>query len=695
MNEFDDIDKLAEQHRILREQMPHAWNPFFAAFPSLRPIQLAAMQPILSGANALVTAPTAGGKTEAVLAPLCERLSRFRWSGLSVLVVTPTRALVNDLYFRLLGPLSRMGISVGRKTSDHGLGDVITTQVLITTPESTDSLLMLRREELNSINAVVLDEIHLLDGSPRGDQLRGILSRLRAYRHSVGSPGRGGFQRIAMSATISNPRRLADCYLGEGAEIVSAAGQRELEAKIILAPGKEDFSAEMVIASADSFPDVHKILVFVNSRKHVDLGPASFKTGRFSKVPVYGHHGSLSKASREEAEERFKSDAQAICVATMTLEVGIDIGDIDLVICIDPPYSLSSFLQRIGRGCRRLNGRTRVLCVARDKASQLIFEALVKQAELGMPAGPTPPFRRSVLLQQVLAYLNQVQKHRRTLDQFIQIFTSPIEPAIEPALIEEIIQDMVQSGLLDKDQNVYQPASDGWNFIQSNRVFTNIQPNPLEVALVDVETGKQIASVAGVSGSSAGVRIAGRSYDLLPGGSNTKHRVRAGGQHEESPMYHAVKLPYAFDIGASLAARFEIAADTLAVIRTDDHYVVFTWLGRLLNAVLAHSLQRRGYRGKGDSFHLLLKVATDENLLDLLHKSVEDAIAINPLTNLPVDQLTSLGPHFKNLSSTMQRGACEDWLDHNYLRRWVSTIQKVVVVASNSELGQDLLTLTE
>src|SRR5690606_8761602 len=137
----------------------------------------------------------------------------------------------------------------------------------------------------------------------------------------------------------------------------------------------------------------------------VDTGAGHFRVGRFANCPVYGHHGSLAKAQREATEERFKSDREAICVATMTLEVGIDIGDIDLVICMDPPFSLSSFLQRIGRGCRRLNGRSRVLGVARDRAGEITFKAMIRQATLVMPTGPVAPFRRSVLFQQILAYL--------------------------------------------------------------------------------------------------------------------------------------------------------------------------------------------------------------------------------------------------------------------------------------------------
>ncbi len=150
---------------------------------------------------------------------------------------------------------------------------------------------------------------------------------------------------------------------------------------------------------------------------------------------------------------------RAICVATMTLEIGIDIGDVDLVICMDPPFSLSSFLQRIGRGCRRRQGQTRVVCLARDHASELIFESFIFQAKLGIPDGPVAPLRRSVLVQQTLAYLRQVNTYRRTAAQFRRVFACLTSPPVTNAVIEELLNDMVASNLLIQRNGVYEPAS--------------------------------------------------------------------------------------------------------------------------------------------------------------------------------------------------------------------------------------------
>lgn len=687
-----DLDRLLEQHRSLRQAMPISWNAFFASFGSLRPVQLQAMPVIVNGGNVLVMAPTAGGKTEAVFAPVCERLIGNQWPGLSVLVVTPTRALVNDLHARLSRPLNQLRIKLGRKTADHSFAEGNNDQVLITTPESVESLLSFRRETLEKLQVLVLDEIHLLDGSPRGDQLRSLLRRLTVFRHHVGGEHFGGLQSVAMSATVSDPRRLAEVYLGTNAQIVRVAGQRDLEAHVLLAPGGDRERAELAMVATDRFADVHKILIFVNSRKQVDAGAEHFRVGRFAHCPIYGHHGSLSKAEREATEDRFKSEREAICVATMTLEVGIDIGDIDLVVCMDPPFSLSSFLQRIGRGCRRLNGRTRVLGVARDKAGEVMFKALIRQASLEMPMGPLPPFRRSVLFQQVLAYLQQAPKHRRVFSQFARVCASDSSPPISEDTLRELLSDMVQTGFLEKQADVYLPTSGGWDFIQSTRIYSNIQASPLEVALIDVESGRVVARVAGIGDSSGGVRVAGRSFNILPGGSANTQRVRSGGNHAEAPRYHARSLPYAFDIGTCLANHFGIVSNELVTMQVGEDIVVWTWIGSLLNAVLGESLRKRGHVATEGSFHIAIK-CDESQLLSHLREAVQEAGLKNPLSALKPERMVDLGPHFRHLSLAQQQKAREEWLDSRFLCGWLENISHVRRLSVDSELCVDLASL--
>ena len=108
----------------------------------------------------------------------------------------------------------------------------------------------------------------------------------------------------------------------------------------------------------NSFADVRKVLVFSNRRRDVDEYADLFREKCPKQIEIFGHHGSLGRDQREHVEQGFRNAKSALCIATMTLEIGIDIGDVDLVVCIDPPSNLSSFLQRIGRGCRRLQSAT-------------------------------------------------------------------------------------------------------------------------------------------------------------------------------------------------------------------------------------------------------------------------------------------------------------------------------------------------
>ena len=225
-----DAEDILAQYYKFRQMLPNSWSAFFARFGTLRPVQEQAIPHVLAGENVLVMAPTAGGKTEAVAAPVCERIIRNRWQSLSAIIVTPTRALVNDLYVRLSAACTEMGVRLGRKTADHAFLKSNLPQLLITTPESLESLLTFQRELLAGLRVLIIDEIHLLDCDLRGDQLRLIIGRLKQYLKHRQPADPTGIQRIALSATVSDPERVAARYLGPDAGIVTVGGQRDIEA---------------------------------------------------------------------------------------------------------------------------------------------------------------------------------------------------------------------------------------------------------------------------------------------------------------------------------------------------------------------------------------------------------------------------------------------------------------------------------
>lgn len=672
------------QNQTTKRLIARTWDAFFARFGRLRPIQLAAIPEIVSGANVLLTAPTAGGKTEAVAAPICQRILDNRWPGLSALLITPTRALVNDLYARLEHPLNELQIRLAKKTGDYAFSSADTTQFLVTTPESLESLLTFHSEWLANVRVIAIDEIHLLDGSSRGDQLRIILNRLRRYLTSVRSSGSSELQLVAMSATVAAPEKLAQRFFGSAAKIVQVHGQRDIDASFVLAT--EESLADDVVHELGAHGDIQKVLVFVNSRKQVDRLAAELKRGRFAKYATLGHHGSLSKEEREAVESKMRTEKFAICVATMTLEVGIDIGDIDMVVCCEPPYSLSSFLQRIGRGCRRLQGKTRVICISKSHSDDLIFRALVNQARLQMPSGPAIPFRKSVLVQQSLAYLQQVKKHRRIASQFHQALADPFGDDPTAKSIDQVLVDLKSTGVIDEQNGIYQPAMKGWDFIKSSKVYSNLPPNPVEVEVVHADTGSVIATVESIDINSRGVRIAGRSYEIVQSGTN-QVTVRPEGDFKDTPKYTPRVAPFAFDIGASLCQFLKVPSDELVALQLGNSLFVFTWLGWVNNAALSERLKSLRCDSRPRPFAIMCDNLSPELALSKLKQAVMNLSNDNPFRDKRFEYRLDLGVYYRYLSSELQQQCRIDWLDTEFLTAWIESKNSIRVEDAQSELG--------
>jgi ATP-dependent helicase Lhr and Lhr-like helicase len=395
----------------VRALLPRAWHGFYGRFGRLTAIQKLAAGPVAAGRCVLASAPTASGKTEALLAPLAERaLGAGPGASVRILIVSPTRALVNDLWRRVRGPLGRVGIGAARKTGDSPtLPKLEGPTAIVTTPESFDSLLARHPAALRGVVAVVLDEVQLISRTARGDQLRCLLARLD--RVAAQPP-----QRCAATATVADPGRLAAEFLGPGALVVqpaatAAEAQRPIEAE--LAPAATTADAAAAIARAF---DAHahegrggahtKLLVFANTRAEVEGLAAALAAEPALRSRVLAHHGSLARGERLRVEALFRDAGSAICVATMTLELGIDVGDVDLIVLVAPPPDVASLLQRAGRGNRR-EAASRVLGLYDGELEQRRFEHLLECARAGRLFDEPVCFRPTVLAQQALSLLLQ------------------------------------------------------------------------------------------------------------------------------------------------------------------------------------------------------------------------------------------------------------------------------------------------
>lgn len=459
----------------LRNRLPTAWRPFFGRFGNLRPVQLEAMPQILDGRSVALFTPTASGKTEAVVAPLAELIGSRRWMATSVLYIVPTRALANDLDRRLVGACEDAGVSCAIKHGESGvLAALPGTDIVITTPESLDSITCRATGLLANVRAVVLDEIHLIDGTYRGDQLRVLVERL-GRADACGPPA-----VHLMSATVPDPEAVAVRY-SPGAIVVQGEAPRGLEGHIL--PSLKD--AIDLCKSRRWF----KVLVFCSARRTVE-GMAQEIGPLWHPYPTVCHHGSLSRLERREAESVMRESRVAVCVATSTLEVGIDIGDIDVVLLADPPWSLSSLVQRAGRG-RRRGAEARCIALAGSDEEREVLSRMLESAAAGtLEARPYRP-DLSVVVQQVFSILFQfpqgVERHE---------LTNIVASLADEETAAEIVAHLGEKGWLTHIAERIYACDRLLDLNQRGRLHSNI-PDREECRVVDVESGREIGTVSG------------------------------------------------------------------------------------------------------------------------------------------------------------------------------------------------------
>ena len=382
-------------------------------WPDLRPLQALTIAPILAGDHVLATAPTAGGKTEAAVLPLLSRMLTEDWRGLSVLYICPLRALLNSLHERLEGYAGLVGRRAGVWHGDvagSARGRMLADppDLLLTTPESLEGMLISNRVEhrlwFASLRAVVVDEVHAFAGDDRGWHLLAVLER--AQRLS----GRE-LQRVALSATVGNPEQLLAWLTattrGQGRVIAAPAGEGTPEVGL-------DYVGTLTNA-ATVISRLHrgeKRLVFVDSRARAEQLAFAL---RQREVMTFVSHASLAADERRAAERAFAEARDCAIVATSTLELGIDVGDLDRVIQIDHPPSVSSFLQRLGRTGRRGGVGNSLVLATSDGALLRSAAVLLRWAGGYVEQVVAPPEPWHILAQQILALALQergIGRHR-------------------------------------------------------------------------------------------------------------------------------------------------------------------------------------------------------------------------------------------------------------------------------------------
>ncbi|GAA3739348.1 DEAD/DEAH box helicase [Salinactinospora qingdaonensis] len=420
----------------------------------LRPLQRAAIPPLLDGDDAVLLAPTAGGKTEAACFPLLSAMAQQGGNGAAVLYLCPLKALLNNLLPRI-DTYTRW---IGRR-ADIWHGDTgqarrrrIRTDppdILLTTPESLEAILISAKTDhahlLGQVRAVVVDEIHAFAGDDRGWHLLAVLERLERLT------GRR-LQRIGLSATVGNPHDLLTWLQGAGA--AQRSGHVVAPEPAPAVPGGSRPAGEVELDYVGSVDNAAKLiatlhrgekrLVFCDSRRQVEeLGAAL----RARQVNAFLSHASLSAEERARSEQAFADARDCVIVATSTLELGIDVGDLDRVIQLDAPRTVASFLQRIGRTGRRSGSVRNCLFLATQRDTLLQAAGLLLLWGRGWVEPVTPPPEpRHLVAQQLLALT--LQQHRIG-DQLWPHEWNGLAPFDRSAA--PIVDHMVEQGFLDRD----------------------------------------------------------------------------------------------------------------------------------------------------------------------------------------------------------------------------------------------------
>jgi ATP-dependent Lhr-like helicase len=357
--------------------------------------------------SVLLIAPTGGGKTLAGFLPSLVDLAHHPRPGLHTIYISPLKALATDIARNLTGPVQDMGlpITVEARTGDtpanrRARQKIAPPHLLLTTPESLAVLLSLPDAPtfFATLNCIVMDEVHALAGTKRGDQLALGVSRLRTLAPSA--------RRIGLSATVAHPDAI-QAYTGATRRIEVADGAPP-EITMTMPEGRLSWSGHMGLEAAPQvmghIKNAGMTIVFVNTRAQAELMFQALWKLNDTTLPIALHHGSLEVEQRRKVEAAMAAGTLRAVVATSSLDLGIDWGGVDQVIQVGAPKGVSRLLQRVGRANHRMDEASKAVLVPANRFEVLECEAAI----LGVSAkeldgDPPRPGGLDVLAQHLLA----------------------------------------------------------------------------------------------------------------------------------------------------------------------------------------------------------------------------------------------------------------------------------------------------
>ena len=357
-------------------------------FSRLTDIQQKASPQILQKKDCLVIAPTGSGKTECSVIPIFRVLKSSRRNGMiKALYITPLRALNRDVFRRITRYAAGNGLSIEIRHGDTSQKDrrrinENPPDVLITTPETLMILLTQPKalSALSELEWVVIDEVHELLSTERGSQLSLSIERLEIN-------SKFPLTKVGLSATVGNFAEAAKFVVGtkRRCAIIRDTSVRKYDVEIRYVDGTISDVADQIVGHVSDLHLDSPVLLFTNTRGEAEFLASVLKEK--SQIPVELHHGSLSKEVREETESTLRSGKSGIVVCTSSLELGLDIGSVELVIHYGSPRQVSKFIQRIGRSRHNRDASAMGLIVSNTFDDEFEARGILERIREGIHRG--------------------------------------------------------------------------------------------------------------------------------------------------------------------------------------------------------------------------------------------------------------------------------------------------------------------
>ena len=460
--------------------------------------QIFGIPKILEGKNTLIIAKTGSGKTEAAFLPVLSKILNMKEKGIKALYIAPLRALNRDLLGRLEWWCENLDLKIEVRhgdTSQHKRRKQALSppDILITTPETLQAILVgkVMREHLKKVKYVIVDEIHELATDKRGFQLSIGLERLVEIA--------GEFLRIGISATVGSPVEVGKFLAGNrDFEIVNVAETKDMDLSILCPePSEEDYEkADELEIGPETMARIRKIrelvdehrsvLTFVNTRDMAEILSSRFN---LMDTDIDVHHSSLSKEMRVETEKRFKNQELKSLICTSSMELGIDVGAVDLVIQYMSPRQVSRLVQRIGRSGHSVERRSKGAIIVSDEDDILESMVIVRRAlngeleETNVQKNPLDVLAHQIAGLAMEYYSMDINKAHEIIKRAYPYRDLKIEK------LKEVIEIMRYIGLLWTDEEKF-----GKKRTTLKYYFENLSmiPDTKQYVIIDIGSRKRI-----------------------------------------------------------------------------------------------------------------------------------------------------------------------------------------------------------